>query len=588
MATTTRKRPEKRVSGPENWEQWSAHLSRRESPLAPWRLIPSRKGNQLRWGLPEEAFSADTERLLAKLESWMDKAELKSAKVIKWLEPWLAAVEGRKADLGFALECLGWTYLLPKLAAVLPAAPWGEVFDCLTDVARRSVDHEFDHESDGALVEQILAGELPLTLAYQFPENPECSSLGVAGRSRLKAGLKEMIDGNGLPHCRYLGVVRPLLACWTRGSYLARATRRLAFSGKMQLRFEWYLRQCLQLTRPDGGLVLSNGTTYRAEAELFDAALLLVGDPVDMAIADQVLPGRKASRCRSQRKTFFPDSADHSAWSRLAILRPNWLRGGPQLAVAYGEGTMQTELTCGRETVWSGAWETRVTADGTLLQPRSAWEEVCWHTDDDVDYLELELELSDDWRMQRQFVMAREDQFLFVADALVGPAPAEIEYTSCLPLSQHVRFVPQDETREGTLIGHRRPVGRVLPLAMPEWRTLQFGGDLNASQTGLCQIRQAQAQRLYAPIFIDLDRRRSKRSLTWRRLTVAERLEIVDAETAVAYRVQIGGEQWVFFRSLTATESRTFLGQHLHDDFFAGRFDRDGEVDELISIRASE
>jgi hypothetical protein len=249
---------------------------------------------------------------------------------------------------------------------------------------------------------------------------------------------------------------------------------------------------------------------------------------------------------------------------------------------------MQTELTCGRETFWSGVWETRLTADGTLLEPQTGWEEVCWHTDDDVDYLELECKLSGDWCLQRQFIMAREDQFLFVADALVGPGSAEIEYTSCLPLAEQVRFIPEDETREGTLVGCRHPLGRVLPLAMPEWRPLHYDGDLNTSQTGLCHTQRAGGQRLYAPIFIDLDRRRGRRPLTWRRLTVAERLEIVDAETAVAFRVQVGGEQWVFYRSLTDTDSRTFLGQHIHDEFFAGRFDPDGEVDELISIHASQ
>jgi hypothetical protein len=155
-------------------------------------------------------------------------------------------------------------------------------------------------------------------------------------------------------------------------------------------------------------------------------------------------------------------------------------------------------------------------------------------------------------------------------------------------LTPEIQFVPEDETREGTLVGRRRPSGRVLPLALPEWRTLHSDGDLDASQTGLCHSIKVEARRLYAPVFIDLDRRRAKQPLTWRRLTVAERLEIVDPATAVAYRVQVGGEHWVFFRSLAATDSRTFLGQHLHDEFFAGRFDRDGEVEELISINVTK
>ena len=63
----------------------------------------------------------------------------------------------------------------------------------------------------------------------------------------------------------------------------------------------------------------------------------------------------------------------------------------------------------------------RLTVDGNQLTPQSDWESVCWVSDDDVDYLELEIELDHGWKLQRQFLLAREDLFLFVADAIVGP-----------------------------------------------------------------------------------------------------------------------------------------------------------------------
>jgi hypothetical protein len=43
-----------------------------------------------------------------------------------------------------------------------------------------------------------------------------------------------------------------------------------------------------------------------------------------------------------------------------------------------------------------------------------------------------------------------------------------------------------------------------------------------------------------------------KRPLTWRRITVAENLALVPREVAAAYRVQVGREQWLFYRSLAA------------------------------------
>ena len=89
---------------------------------------------------------------------------------------------------------------------------------------------------------------------------------------------------------------------------------------------------------------------------------------------------------------------------------------------------------------------------------------------------------------------------------------------------------------------------------------------------------------LYAPLFVDLDPARKRKALTWRRLTVAENLRIVPADMAVAYRVQIGKQQWVFYRSFTTEGNRTFLGLNFTSEFLAARFDASGETETLIDI----
>jgi hypothetical protein len=433
----------------------------------------------------------------------------------------------------------------------------------------------------------MLEGELPLVLSYQFPELRRCSELGAAGRRKLSSGLKDLVDGNGLPRSRDLAILRPLLACWTRCSYLAPTAGTPLFGEKTQLKFEWLVRQSLQLTRQDGSQVLCGDTGCGHEEELFEAALLLNDDAVDRAISDQILPWRKAKRAASQRRTFFPDSSDHSAWSQVAILRPNWLRGGQKLVIAYDGAVMNTELSCGATTVWSGSWETCIAVGESQLKPVSDWKEVCWHSDDDVDYLELELELDGNWCLQRQFVMAREDHFLFTADALVGPQTARIRYSSCLPLCPGIGFLPENETREGYL-ADKRPIARVLPLVLPEWRTLHGEGSLERSQAGLYSQRQTESSRFYWPLFIDLDRQRIKGPVTWRRLTVAEELDILPPSAAPCYRVQAGDEHWLFYRSLVPPACRTFLGLHVNHEFFASRFDREGEADELIATDLEE
>ena len=71
---------------------------------------------------------------------------------------------------------------------------------------------------------------------------------------------------------------------------------------------------------------------------------------------------------------------------------------------------------------------------------------------------------------------------------------------------------------------------------------------------------------------------------TWRQLTVAEDLEIIPRDQAVGYRVQVGIEQWLFYRSLVPTTCRSLLGQHLGCEFLCARFLHDGTAEPLVEI----
>ena len=119
---------------------------------------------------------------------------------------------------------------------------------------------------------------------------------------------------------------------------------------------------------------------------------------------------------------------------------------------------------------------------------------------------------------------------------------------------------------------------------MPEWRAEQSLGDLKATAAGL-ELRQATAgQRLFAPLFFDLDRSRFRRRMTWRQITVAERLAAVPPETAVGFRVAIGKQQWIIYRSLAARDNRTLLGHNLATESLIARFGTDGEVTSIVEI----
>jgi hypothetical protein len=307
----------------------------------------------------------------------------------------------------------------------------------------------------------------------------------------------------------------------------------------------------------------------------------LANDPAARALAAQLVPGRSIPA--GQPSVRLPEPSLHSGWSQVAILRRDWSPRSPQLTVSYGSGMMVSELNSQGVNVWSGRWDPCISCDGRPLKPTGPWEEVCWMTDSDGDYLELEMQFTRG-AVQRQFFFSREN-FVFVADAYLGTDAGDLQYECTLPLADGITFEAAEKSHEGLLRG-TRPVGLVLPLALPEWRAAEYCGELSSTPAGLLHRRQARGCRLFAPLFIELDPRRIRREPTWRRLTVAEQREIVSHDAAVGYRVQIGRRQWLVYRSLDEARSRTLLGQNFCSDFVLGEFTADGETEKLIEIES--
>ena len=183
-------------------------------------------------------------------------------------------------------------------------------------------------------------------------------------------------------------------------------------------------------------------------------------------------------------------------------------------------------------------------------------------------------------------MLARRERFLFLADAVLGIATARLRYRGVLPLVPGIKVRSSEATRECFLFRHNRQA-LVLPLALPEWRCDRQWGDLSATG-GLVLQQQAQGQNLFAPLFIDLDRRRMTRGLTWRQLTVGEDRQVVPRDRAVGYRVQVGREQWIVYRSLASPGNRTLLGHNLVSETLVGRFTGEGLVESLLEIEGMQ
>lgn len=259
-----------------------------------------------------------------------------------------------------------------------------------------------------------------------------------------------------------------------------------------------------------------------------------------------------------------------------------------RLTVDYGSPHCRIDLRRAGRLLLSGPLDFRLKLDGSSLSPTTGWEQTCWVSDADVDYLELEIELTAGVRIQRHFALARDDELLFLADAVLGERPARIDYEAVLPLADAIACQDAAETREVRLLHRGRRQAMVLPPALHEWRSDPQGGNLEVQSAALALTQSAFASRaLFAPWFIDLAPRRLSRPVTWRQLTVAEDREIQRSDMAVGYRVQVGTRQWLFYRSLGPCGNRTVLGHNLVSEFLAARFGRQGVPETLIEIEAA-
>ncbi|MBW3596242.1 MAG: hypothetical protein KY475_03090 [Planctomycetes bacterium] len=570
------------VLGDGPWDPWRTHLAERTAPRPLAELTHSDE-SPLLWAVPEGC-SEVTRRVLNSAADIHHADGHALVEFAGWMEQDVASSGGgddRAADFG--LTRLAWAHALGRLATVMNAAAWRGAMRRLLAAVEESAAIPLDYDPLGRL---LLGGELPWTLAWQFPELEECRRLSDPAAAALSEGLIELLDGEGVLHARHWHRLRPLLALWTRCGLMAGEARRDCFTRDARQQYQWLVQHSALLSRPDGGQLLSPGDEGRWSEPLFETALRLADDKAAERLARVVLPlAGKQKSARTRGKA--PPAAIDSEWARVGLLRPAATADSPRLIATYADRRLRAELTNRDEVVFSGAWDPHIEVDRRQPAAEGDWEEVCWQSDADVDYLELQLNLAGGWRVQRHMLLARKDGFLFVADAVLGKTPASISYRCTTPLMKGVAFLEDAETRDGMLEGKRK-LAVAMPLALPEWRSDRRIGSLTSSAAGLELTMSGEGTALFAPLFFDLTKRRFKKDRTWRRLTVAETLQICRPDAAVGYRVQAGKEQWMFYRSLAPAANRTLLGQNFSSEFVAARFNPNGYAEELISIISEE
>ena len=310
----------------------------------------------------------------------------------------------------------------------------------------------------------------------------------------------------------------------------------------------------------------------------------------------EAVRGRRGGGGKLAWEVSLPESFWLDGDAGLSVMIPSWDKRRSRMHVDFSGATMRMQLLAGKRPIFDGAVVTTTVVDGETLTAEGGWEILCDYTDDDVHYLELEQVLSGNVRVQRQWMQLRDDDAVLIGDSVIVPSsetddgPAIIEHTVRLPIAGDYVGKAEPETREVFLSRGKKSHAMAIPISAGEWRMGPTMSTLVTDETsgdGSHELvwQSFGGQRMYSPLWIDLQRRRFKRPRTWRRLTVAEELSIVPDHTASAFRMQSGSCQWMFYRSLVAGGLRTVLGKHMMHDFFASRFDpSDGVHEELVTV----
>ncbi len=516
-----------------------------------------------------------------------------ATKIGKWISQQLPKAS---YDPYVALTCAGWIHALPEAGRSISPALWLEVLQC----ALTQVDRAWDSgPSDGLFPWMVWACEVPLALAKQLSHLGGKDRIVSETLNRIALLLEESSDNPQSFLARGGQDLRALLACIMRCRWSA---------DEVGAR-KWYPPQRKALSKlAIAGLALSDAEGRQLLLDRDDTSLdedfwcnlnLLAGKNKKLRLATAcALPdsigktlGEKPSKLRKD-VTIDVSMPSHSHyWEKnsIATMRRSWRDRGCRVAVDFSADVIWLDVIGNDgQRILSGDWDVEIFQNQKPLQTDVSWQEVCWFTDDDVDYLELECEVENVCKIQRQVMLMRDEGVVYFADALIAQAPDQWSVKSTWTLSNDIELRSEPKTTEGKLVragNESQTAALLLPVAMPEWRRSPNHSRMECSGQTLSLQCDTTAKNLYNPLVMSLRGIESTPAYTWRQLTIAEELQNQPRHIAEAYRVQVNRDQWVFYRSLTPCARRTVMGLHLNTEFYAGRFSReDGLFEPVVEV----
>ncbi len=463
--------------------------------------------------------------------------------------------------------------------------------------------------ADVTLVEH---GEIPFVGGLLFREVAFASNLVKSGRKVLAKELVDKTDTDGTPHAEVL----PRLPLWL--APLIRSTAMMDrfddgyWNAEQRQLLTNVIDRAILLCRPDGRAALTNGMRLDALPILTAAVeslnLGIVGSTSDYLYAVQrAVAGKPPRRARPGISSMPSNQSD---WAKFALLRSDFSVEADSVAIAHHQPLPQLDVTALGRSLIHGDWDLKLTIGGAVVELAEEWSCVCWQSDPDADYIELQMAGPGKLRVERLIMLSRKERFLIVADSISGVASLDaspklrgenqfsngatkkatgstrqrIEYESRLSLCDGMVGSCDGTTREGRVTG-KRLKARIFPLSVPQDRVHSTPHDFSIAGNEIVLKQVAEGEGLFAPLVFVWHPERTRVDATWRTLTVTEDLQVVGPDIAVGYRLKLGAYQLLISRSLKKTgNSRAVLGHHTRNETIIATFDENGDVEPILMV----
>ncbi len=573
------------------WSLPAFAVSEREQALATILSATAKSG-------PKHAIGTKSngQKAVDQLDTWWQQAAIQTSPLSMWeylalLETLPNRIAGLTVPTAFAI----WRTLLTvstdlnQLAHVRDTDP--------NSAASRAELARYGFRADPFLDLSLLRNcELPWLAGVVFAAVKGSDKLRQAGAELLEHELVERTDDKGAPHADLL----PRLPLW-----LAVSTRMLQSAERRQIEF-WdadaadlycsMIEKIAPIIQPDGHFALSHvqipDSRQFAEEVLrtsgwseTEAALrALFTPPKRGARPSASKKSTPASRSATSRKTL-PEiciapvnQSDDAGW---AVMRTHWGAHADRIIVTHDQPALNIEFTIQGRQILAGEWYSEISSGNQTTPLHGEWSCVCWMTDDESDYIELQYSLLGVVRSERQILLSRKDEFCFIAESLAEIRYDQFNYRTRLPLADGVKATTSATTREVRLDADGVPV-RIFPVALPDQHVFstpgRFGADLSLQTT-------ASGVAWYNPMIIDWSPARRSATALWKSLTVAEEQKIVKPDVATGHRIKVGDHQWLIYRSLKQThEARSVLGHQTRYETMIGSVEKNGDITPLMLV----